>query len=88
MSVCFSLIGAPEDPRREDPDNFLLVFGAYNISDVTDEQILGIDLIVKVPTKSCTCRFVLIQNDVGIRRSVLMNVVKVSVLHLNSFPSF
>ena len=46
--MLYSIIGIPEDPRREDPDNFLLVFGGYNISDVTDEQVIGVDLIVKV----------------------------------------
>ena len=43
-----SIIGSPSNPRREDPENFLVIFGAFNISDVTDEQVIGIDMIIKV----------------------------------------
>ena len=43
----FSLIGA-NDPGREVPENFQLVFGGHNISDITDEQILTFDMIIKV----------------------------------------
>ena len=45
---CDSIIGSPSNPRREDPENFLVIFGAFNISDVTDEQVIGIDMIIKV----------------------------------------
>ena len=38
------------DSRREDPENFRLVFGAYNISDTEEdkEQFISIDMIIKV----------------------------------------
>jgi hypothetical protein len=36
------------DSRREDPENFRLLIGAHNLLDLTNVQIIGIDLIVKV----------------------------------------
>ena len=43
------------DSRRDVPENFRLVFGGFNISDVEEdgdvegsEQILDIDMIIKV----------------------------------------
>ena len=43
------------DSRRDDPENFRLVFGAFNISDIEEdsevegaEQIARIDRIIKV----------------------------------------
>jgi hypothetical protein len=35
------------DSRREDPENFRVVFGAVSIGDLRGTQIIGIDLIVK-----------------------------------------
>ena len=36
------------DSRREDPENFRLLLGAYNQTNLDSVQIIGIDLITKV----------------------------------------
>jgi hypothetical protein len=45
------------DSRREEPENFRILLGAFNQSDLTGVQIRFIDLIIKVRRKSVLTGF-------------------------------